>query len=115
MQAGKSDREGQDQGCWSGVGPGAARAIRHRLKAGADRYDRTRDLPGLARVDPRDLTADTFETANAILMQLERALRAERKRARSGHWSYDLNRHIALRQAHTAETERLQDLRAKQS
>jgi hypothetical protein len=32
-------------------------------------------------------------------------------RARSGHWTYDLNRHIALRQAYRAETERLALLR----
>jgi hypothetical protein len=44
--------------------------------------------------------------ARAIIARLERALRAERHRARAGHWTYDLNRHIALRQAVAAETER---------
>jgi hypothetical protein len=50
--------------------------------------------------------ADRRETAaevELIVRQLERALRAERHRARSGHWTYDLNRHIALHQAHVAE------------
>jgi len=46
-----------------------------------------------------------------ILARLERALRAERNRARSGHWTYDLNRHIALRQAYLAESERLRALK----
>ena len=39
----------------------------------------------------------------AILARLARALRAERNRGRAGHWTYDLNRHIALRQAYVAE------------
>ena len=38
-----------------------------------------------------------------ILVRLRRALRAERSRGRAGHWSYDLNRHIALKQAYEAE------------
>ena len=54
---------------------------------------------------------DTAEQVEAIVARLERALSAERNRARSGHWTYDLNRHIALRQAHRAETERLSALR----
>ena len=36
------------------------------------------------------------------IAQLSRAIRAERQLGASGHWSYDLNRHIALRQAFTA-------------
>ncbi len=89
----------------------AAGAIERTLRAGAEAYDRARDLPKLARLDPRDLSAETIEGAEAILARLERALRAERNRARSGHWTYDLNRHIALRQAYLAETERLQALK----
>ena len=50
-----------------------------------------------------------------ILDRLERALRAERNRARSGHWTYDLNRHIALRQAYLAERQRLELLQAERS
>ncbi len=48
----------------------------------------------------------------AIVAGLERALRAERCRARSGHWTYDLNRHIALRQAYLAEAERLRAMKS---
>jgi len=38
-----------------------------------------------------------------IVRRLERALRFERRRGRSGHWTYDLNRHLALKQALASE------------
>ncbi len=38
-----------------------------------------------------------------ILSKLRRALRAERRRARAGHWSYELNRHLALLGAYKGE------------
>jgi hypothetical protein len=85
----------------------AGRAVTATVRAGADAYGRARDLPTLIRVDPSDRRADTPEGTELILSRLERALRAERNRARAGHWTYDLNRHIALRQAWLAETERL--------
>ena len=75
-------------------------------------YDRMRDLPALIRLDPFRPIGDTPEAVEAIVARLECALRAERNRARSGHWTYDLNRHIALRQAYVAETERLAALKA---
>ena len=90
-------------------------AMRRVLRAGAKRYERNRDLPGLTHLDPRDLAEDTIESAETILARLARALRAERKRARSGHWTYDLNRHIALRQAHLAESARLRRMMARQA
>lgn len=34
-----------------------------------------------------------------ILPRIQRALMRERLRGNAGHWSYDLNRHIALKQA----------------
>ena len=85
----------------------ARRAIAATVRAGAKAYDRTRDLPALIRLDPRELGKGAVCDASAILARLERALRAERQRARSGHWTYDLNRHIALHQAYAAERERL--------
>ncbi len=104
-----SGTEGRD---WrERIGGAAARALDETIRAGAERYDRARDLPKLARVDPSTGLADTPENLAAIVARLERALRAERNRARSGHWTYDLNRHIALRQAHRAESERLAALR----
>jgi hypothetical protein len=82
-------------------------ALERTIRAGVPAYDRARDLPALIRLDPFAPLSDTPEAAKAILSKLERALRAERNRARSGHWTYDLNRHIALRQAYVAEIRRL--------
>jgi len=93
----------------------AANAIEPSLKAGAELYERTRDLPRLTRLFPHDFSVDTIESAEAIVARLESALRAERNRARSGHWTYDLNRHIALRQAYLAESARLSALKARRS
>lgn len=39
----------------------------------------------------------------AVIARLERALRAERRRGISGHWTYDLSRHLALKQALASE------------
>jgi hypothetical protein len=45
---------------------------------------------------------EALETPSArqdvIIRRLERALRAERIKGLRKHWSYDLNRHIALKQ-----------------
>ena len=87
-------------------------AVAGTAKAGARTYDRERDLPALIRLDPFAVAAEDAEGIARIMATLERALRAERCRARSGHWTYDLNRHIALHQAFLAESERLAALRA---
>ena len=91
----------------------AAEALRRSIRAGADAYERRRDLPQLTRLDPREIAGETVGNAETIVARLKRALRAERNRARSGHWTYDLNRHIALRQAYVAELERLRLMQAK--
>ena len=109
MERGSAYKNGAHRGERTRLG--AAQAVERTLRAGAEYYDRSRDLPKLARLASLDLLADTIEGAEAILARLERALRAERTRARSGHWTYDLNRHIALRQAYLAETERLRTLK----
>jgi hypothetical protein len=92
---------------------GARKAIEGAVRAGAEAYRRERDLPRLVRIEPRTPGTETIADVETIVARLERALRAERNRARSGHWTYDLNRHIALRQAHLAETERLAASRKK--
>ena len=74
------------------------------MKAGVSHYDRVRHLPGLIGIDPGALSGDDAMPKAAIVARLERALRAERQRAKAGHWAYDLNRHIALRQALIAES-----------
>ena len=90
----------------------AARTVERAVRAGAQSYERGRDLPGLIRFDPLSESCETTEAVEAIVARLERALRAERNRARSGHWTYDLNRHIALRQAYLAEAERLRVMKS---
>jgi uncharacterized protein DUF6477 len=71
--------------------------------AGARRYCRSRDLPGLLALWPQELADVTTEGSLQILSKLRRALRAERRRAHAGHWSYDLNRHLALLSAYKGE------------
>jgi hypothetical protein len=71
--------------------------------AEAHSYNRDRDLPGLIALWPRELADKTREGGLLIVAKLRRALRAERRRARAGHWSYDLNRHLGLMGAYKGE------------
>jgi hypothetical protein len=66
---------------------------------GAQHYRRQRHLPALLALWPSEL--DDFGPKNTadIIKQLESALQAERRRGRSRHWCYDLNRHMALASA----------------
>ena len=105
---GEARRKGRET---AGMRCPAKRAVVAAVKAGATAYDRARDLPALIRSDPFAPPPDNAEGVAAIVARLERALRAERNRARSDHWTYDLNRHIALAQAHRAEQEFLAELK----
>ena len=105
---GKDDRDGSGRGRLTRR---AEAAVGATIKAGAALYDRQRDLPRLIRVDACPAERET--ELEAVVKRLARALRAERNRARSGHWTYDLNRHIALRQAYLAESDRLVALRRR--
>lgn len=75
--------------------------------AGADAYVRSRDLPRLLALWPHEIEDRTTEGGLRLLAKLHRALRAERRRGRAGHWSYDLNRHLGLLSAYKGELERL--------
>lgn len=66
-------------------------------------YDRLRDLPRLLPVWPSEIADISYSGRLALLAKLRKALRAERKRGATGHWSYDLGRHAALRNAYRAE------------
>lgn len=61
------------------------------------------------------LDDESAEGCRLVLGKLRRALRAERRRATSGHWSYDLNRHLALVSAYKAELARLKGEEARLS
>lgn len=58
-----------------------------------------RRIARLIPVSEDEFATSEPEVRRLIAQRLARALRAERKRGRAGHWSYDLNRHLALKQA----------------
>ncbi|MDK9697501.1 MAG: DUF6477 family protein [Siculibacillus sp.] len=71
--------------------------------AAVEPWDRTRMLPRLIPVGPEELADESREGRLAMLRRLARALRGERMRGRAGHWSYSLDRHVALVRAWAAE------------
>lgn len=89
----------------------ARRAVAAAVRAGAVEYRRSSILPRLLPVGPAEVADESPAGTQRILALLARALRSERRRGRAGHWSYDLNRHIGLRQAMLAETARLRAAR----
>lgn len=78
--------------------------------ATAGLFDREAELPKLIRLWPGELRDYSFVGTRKIISMLKSALRAERKRGQTGHWSYDLNRHLALAEALKAEADRLDAL-----
>ena len=67
---------------------------------------RERDLRRLIPVGPEVISDPSEANQLRIVALLARSLRSERQRGRSGHWTYDLNRHIGLAQAYAAESRR---------
>jgi hypothetical protein len=93
----------QDHGKWARQ-PGQAKQPRQRvIAAGRELYDRDRHLARILPLGPDEIADRSTSARRRILARLARALRAERNRGRAGHWTYDLNRHIALAQAYEAE------------
>lgn len=90
---------------WLGSRPRSAtvRIFGAMADAEASCYLRARDLPCLIALWPHELADLSAEGGLRILSKLKRALRAERRRALAGHWSYDLNRHLGLMSAYKAE------------
>ena len=89
----------------------APEALDVALQANLEKYDRQRTLAGFHRLTAEIIASETPAAARLIVDEIERAIR--RERARCGHWTYDLNRHIALHVAHRAERARLARLRAR--
>jgi hypothetical protein len=83
------------------------------VEAGAAAYLRSRDLPRLIPLWPHELSDLSPEGCRRILAKLRTALRAERRRALSGHWSYDLNRHVGLLSAYKGELAGLSRIEAQ--
>lgn len=91
----------------------AWRAVDAVTRSGAEAYERGRHLPRLIPVGPEDVVDASPAARMRILLRLARALRSERQRARGGHWTYDLNRHLGLMQAYEAEARALRPGGAK--
>lgn len=89
---------------------GAARAVAATIRAGSIRYSRRMHLPRLLRLFRAEIPAAEPEATRFILGRLTVEARRERRRASAAHWTYDLNRHIALMQALEAERLHLADL-----
>lgn len=85
------------------AGSTAGRVFGPIAEAGAAAYARARDLPKLIALWPHELGDESPEGCRRILAKLRGALRAERRRALAGHWSYDLNRHLGLLSAYKGE------------
>ncbi len=96
------------------------------IERGAALYDRERHLPALVRLvpglpeprfpapelpEPKSPVLGDQARCRFVLRRLAQALRAQRRLGRAGHWTYDLNRHIALQQAFVAEARTLRALR----
>ena len=68
-----------------------------------DRYVRARDLPRLVPLWPEELSDETGEGRQRLVLRLHSLLRRERQRGLNGDWSYDLARHRQLLVAYRAE------------
>lgn len=80
----------------------ARRGLRRLVARGSARYDVGRHSGRLmARCAGHTEFGD--DDRGQRLAKLAKALRHERERGRAGHWTYDLNRHIALAEAYRAE------------
>ena len=81
-------------------------------KTAARPYDRLVQLPALIGLWPSELQDYSAAGTAKVLALLRKALRSERSRGRSGHWTYDLNRHLALAESLKAERAHLRALGA---
>lgn len=104
-----------DRGMSARFASRAAAAIAAVVAVGAEAYVRERHLPRILPVGPEEIADGSVSGQRRIVARLARALRAERNRGRAGHWTYDLNRHIALRQAYLAERGRLDQRASRMS
>lgn len=82
-------------------------SIEDDVASGAAAYQRARCLPRVLPFMPGECEGPEPETTRFIVRRLSCAMRRERQLGRAGHWTYDLNRHIALAQAWKAESEAL--------
>lgn len=91
---------------WPALATPARQAMAIICAKGVELYQREAMLQRLLPGSTEELALPEPERTAAIISALHRLLRAER--ARCGHWTYDLNRHIALSQALQGELARQQ-------
>lgn len=70
---------------------------------GPSRYCRATDLPKLVAMWPHQINDGSALGRARLIAKLKRALREERLRGLSGHWTYDLARHSQLLAAYKCE------------
>ena len=70
---------------------------------GPSRYCRATDLPKLVAMWPHQINDMPTSGHARLIAKLKRALREERLRGLSGHWTYDLARHSPLLAAYKCE------------
>jgi hypothetical protein len=85
------------------------------VKADAELYVRERDLPRHIAVWPRELRDYSIPGHETIIAHIQKVLRATYAAALRGHWSYDVNRHVALLSALRAEQAGLRRLKAERA
>ena len=73
---------------------------------GKNLYDRKRDLPELLALWPFELEDESPKAQAAMICKLKTAIRHERQKGQTGHWSYNLQRHHALLKALQVEQAR---------
>ena len=66
------------------------------IAAGAASYSRSRDLPKLLTLPPDEIEDGGTPATERIVSRLAVRTRAQAALGRRRHWSYDLNRHLAL-------------------
>ncbi len=88
-----------------------ARAVNLTISGGANHYKRERHLQRLICHDSQQFHENPGCETIKIVRKLCSAIRHERRLGKTGHWAYDLNRHIGLRQALRAELKNLRELR----
>jgi len=89
---------------------GIGRSLKRLVKAGSGSYQRQQHLQQLLPVSPVKINDRSSQNCRWIISRLATALRQERNRGRCGHWSYSLNRHVALLQAYRGERKLLEKL-----
>jgi hypothetical protein len=77
------------------------------IRADAEVYVRERDLPKLLAVWPKELHDHSIPGTERLIARVRTVLAATHAANLRGHWSHDVNRHIALLAALTAEQEQL--------